>query len=69
VTEDPSLPAGDCTLEWSDGGAVRDSLRTARDIRRNIEALLGQTLPKTVDLSDSDMANSDVLSKDKDESA
>ena len=69
VTEDPSLPAGDCTLEWSDGGAVRDSLRTARDIRRNIEALLGQTLPKAVDLSDSDMANSDVLSKDKDESA
>ena len=69
VTEDPSLTAGDCTLEWSDGGAVRDSLRTARDIRRNIEALLGHTLPKTVDLSDSDMANSDVLSKHKDESA
>lgn len=69
VSEDPSLSPGDCSLEWSDGGAVRDSLRTARDIRRNIEAVLGETLPKTVDLNDSDMANSDVLSKDKDESA
>jgi hypothetical protein len=48
---------------------VRDSVRTSAEIRRNIEALLGETLPQTVDLSDSDMANSDVLSKDKDESA
>lgn len=69
VSEDPSISPGDCSLEWSDGGAVRDSLRTARDIRRNIEAVLNETLPKTVDLSDSDIADSDVLSKDKDESA
>lgn len=69
VSEDPALSAGDCTLEWSDGGAIRDSVRTARDIRRNIEAVLGETMPKTADLNDSDMAKSDVLSNDKDESA
>lgn len=69
VNEVPSLSAGDCMLEWSDGGAVRDSVRTARDIRRNIEAVLGESLPETVDLSDSDLAESDVLSKGKDESA
>ncbi len=65
VNEDPSLSPGDCTLEWSDGGAVRDSVRTARDIRRNIEALFGQPVPpitgQTADMSHSDMANSDVL--------
>ncbi len=70
VTESPSLSAGDCALEWSDGGAVRDSVRTARDIRTNIEALLGDPVTAlTDDMSDSDMANSDVLSDDKDESA
>jgi hypothetical protein len=69
VSEDTTLSPGDCTLEWSDGGAVRDSVRIARDIRRNIEAILGQAVPQITDLSDSDMANSDVLSKDKDESA
>lgn len=42
VLEDVSLSSGDCTLEWSDGGAVRDSVRTARDIRKNLENLLGE---------------------------
>lgn len=69
VTEDGALTDGDCRLEWSDGGAVRDTVRTARDIRRNIEVILGESLPQTVDLSDSDMADSDVLSKEKHESA
>lgn len=69
VLEDPALSPGDCRLEWSDGGATRDSLRTARDIRRNIEAVLRERLPQAVDLNDSDMANSDVLLEDKDESA
>lgn len=60
VTEDPNLGFGDCTLEWSDGGAVRDSVRTARDIRRNIEALLGVSVPQTPELDDSEPARSDV---------
>lgn len=68
VTEDATLSSGDCRLEWSDGGAARDSVRTARDIRRNIEALLGETMPQTIDLSDSYIQNSDVLSKENDES-
>lgn len=69
VSEDAALSPGDCRLEWSDGGAVRDSVRIARDIRRNIEAILGESVPEIGDLSDSDMDKSDVLSKDKDESA
>ncbi len=68
VTEDPSLTKGDCTLEWSDGGAVRDSVRIARDIRKNIEALLGQSVPKTPELDDSEPARSDVSLRGKAES-
>jgi len=41
VLEDPALAPGDCKLEWTDGGAVRNSVKTARDIRKNLESLLG----------------------------
>ena len=41
VLEDPLLSPGDCRLEWADGGAVRDSVRAAWDLRRNMESLLG----------------------------
>jgi flagellar assembly protein FliH len=40
VIEDPNLTQADCVLEWGDGGAVRDSVRTARDLRRAMESLL-----------------------------
>lgn len=68
VLEDPALSEGDCRMEWGDGGAVRDSVRTARDIRRHIEELFGKKIPETPDLSDSDIGNSDVLSMEKSES-
>ncbi|PZO88731.1 MAG: hypothetical protein DI626_01055 [Micavibrio aeruginosavorus] len=45
VIEDSTLAEGDCRLEWSDGGAVRDTEKAARAIRRNIEMLLGGTYP------------------------
>ena len=64
VIEDPSLTAGDCMLEWSDGGAVRDSVRTARDIRKNLESLLGGPQEAI-----SEIGESDVSLEDKGESA
>jgi hypothetical protein len=42
VVEDASLAPGDCRLEWADGGAVRDSVRAARDLRKNMESLHGE---------------------------
>ena len=68
VSEDPALSQGDCALEWSDGGAVRDSLRAARDIRKNIEKLLDTPVPKP-DIGDSEAGVSVVLSKGKTESS
>ena len=67
VIEDTALSQGDCALEWSDGGAVRDSLRAARDIRKNIESLFGAPLP-AAGMGGSDMAITDVLSDNNDES-
>jgi flagellar assembly protein FliH len=64
VVEDTDLPAGSCRLEWSDGGAVRNSAKTAREIRSRIEALLGGPQPNI-----SEIDKSDVISEDKDESA
>ena len=69
ITENHTLLAGDCTLEWSDGGAVRDSVRTAHDIRKNITAMLGEDVPKTIELEHSEVAQSIVLSKDLGESS
>ena len=60
VTEDAALSQGDCVLEWSDGGAVRDSVRAARDIRRKIEGLLGNPMAITPELDDSEAGLSDV---------
>lgn len=68
VIEDPSLSQGDCTLEWSDGGAVRDSIRTAREIRAHLEALLGHSVPMTDELGNSERAISDVLLTENSES-
>lgn len=68
VMEDPALSPGDCTLEWSDGGAVRDSLRAARDIRKNMETLLGAAVPAAT-MGGSDLPPSDVLLKPDNESA
>ncbi len=69
VQEDPTLTQGDCVLEWGDGGAVRDSVRAARDIRRNIEKLLGEPAPPTPYIDDSELASTDVLSKENIESS
>ncbi len=64
VIEDQTLSQGDCQMEWSDGGAVRDSVRTARDIRKNLETLLGGPQERI-----SEMADSDVRLDDNNESA
>lgn len=72
VSEDPTLTDGDCSLEWGDGGAVRDSVKTARSIRRNIEALLGDPQPALLDEpfdSDSEADPTDVRLKDNMEPA
>ncbi len=63
VLEDPSQTQGDCSLEWSDGGAIRDSGRTARNIRKNLESLLGSAQDPI-----SEMGESDVSYEDKGES-
>lgn len=69
VLEDPGLQPGDCVLEWSDGGAVRDSGRSAREIRRAIEALLGDPeLSPAAQLGHSEAAQSDVSSTEENES-
>lgn len=76
VVEDPALSPGDCALEWSDGGAVRDSLRAARDIRRSIESLLDADIPPATQepggpapaKGGSDTGQTDVLSGNIDES-
>ncbi len=64
VLEDSSLAAGACSLEWSDGGAVRDSVRTARDIRKNLENLLGEPQERV-----SEIGQGDVSLEDNGESA
>lgn len=68
VIENPDLLAGDCTLEWGDGGAVRDSLRASQSIRGRIEAMLGETVQKTTTLEHSEEGKTVVLSKDLTES-
>jgi flagellar assembly protein FliH len=64
VMEEADLPAGGCRLEWSDGGAVRNPAKTAREIRTRIEELLGGPQPTI-----SEIDNSVVISEDNDESA
>ncbi len=68
VIEDDTLAQGDCALEWSDGGAIRDSRRAAADIRRNIEKILGEEVPVSLDIDNSEPAPSDVLLKETNES-
>ncbi len=68
VLENAGLSQGDCTLEWSDGGAVRDSLEAAKAIRANIEAMLGETVAPPALRGHSEVVKTDVLSKDLAES-
>ncbi len=68
VIEDPGLTQGDCTLEWSDGGAVRDSVKSAREIRRHLEELLGHAVPVTTELGNSEQAATDVSLREISES-
>lgn len=67
VTEDTLLSQGDCALEWTDGGAVRNSLRAARDIRLTLEKMLEAPVPHA-DIGDSEAAASVVLLKENTES-
>lgn len=61
VLEDSALSEGDCRLEWSDGGAVRDTGKAARAIRKNIELLLGGKHPVlTHNQEDSDGGSSAI---------
>ena len=57
VLEDAALTEGDCTLEWSDGGAVRDSVRTARDIRQSLENLLGTPQERISEIDQGDVSS------------
>ena len=68
VVEIERLTAGDCSLEWSDGGAIRDSVRAARDIRRSLEAALGKQVAPAGDIGDSEDASFDILSIGRQES-
>ena len=69
VVEKEELLAGDCALEWGDGGAVRDSLKAAKTIRNSMEEMLGAPQPLAQALGDSEADKTIVLSKDLDESA
>lgn len=68
VLENPALLQGDCTLEWSDGGAVRDSLQAAQAIRAHLEAMLGETVAPPGLRGHSEDVKTDVLSKELAES-
>jgi len=41
VVGDPAMTAGDCRLDWGDGGAVRDQAKTWAEIERAVEGALG----------------------------
>lgn len=56
VLEDPALSPGDCALEWSDGGAVRNPEKTAADIRKNLESLLGAPQERISEIGESDVS-------------
>lgn len=71
IIEMPDMLPGDCTLEWADGGAVRDSAAAAFAIRKKMEDLLGDIVPSlsaTSHGSISEKVKPDVRSKDKSES-
>lgn len=40
VQSDGRMPAGDCKVEWTDGGAERDQVRLMQDIEETIERAL-----------------------------
>ena len=65
VIEDETLKPGDCLLEWSDGGAVRDSVKTARAIREKIEALLGAAQEPVSEMADSGISLEDKAESDE----
>lgn len=60
VVEVADMAAGNCVLEWADGGAVRDSLRAAADIRRQIVDLFGAPMAVFDETALSETGNSDV---------
>ncbi len=68
VTENPDMAAGNCILEWSDGGAVRDSVRAAADIRRHIVDLFGAPLAVLSEGTLPETGNSDVRLEENTES-
>lgn len=68
VVESTDMTDGNCLLEWSDGGAVRDSTKTARDIRRQIEQLFGESVPRLDNATISEIGDSDVRLQENNES-
>lgn len=68
VVEVADMPSGNCILEWSDGGAVRDSVRSAAEIRRQITALFGAPIAVLDESALSETGNSDVRLGDNAES-
>lgn len=63
VTEVADMAPGNCSLEWADGGAVRDSIRAAADIRQHIIELFGTPLAVLDESALSEIGKSDVTSK------
>lgn len=68
VVEIDGMAPGNCILEWSDGGAVRDPVRAARDIRRQIVALYGSPIAALTEEAISEIGPSDVSSGENTES-
>lgn len=68
VLENPDMADGNCSLEWSDGGAVRDSVRAAAEIRRQITGLFGDPIAVLDESALSETGKSDVRLQDNAES-
>jgi len=60
VVEIADMPPGGAVLEWSDGGAVRDSARAAAEVRRQLVALFGAPLSVLTEEGISEMGQGDV---------
>lgn len=60
VVEIADMSPGNCALEWSDGGAVRDSVRAAADIRRQIVDLFGAPIAHLSETALSETGQSDI---------
>jgi flagellar assembly protein FliH len=62
VLSEPEIAAGDCQIEWADGGVVRNAARTELAIRSAIGRYLGARQTATrPDFGDIQLEMTDVL--------